>query len=183
MSYQNQMNHRHPQKRKIILPKSVDLVKKSSTPQAAQSPHTSLFSSAAGKSTTKTEAWRQAIQRLNNETNKAALTSHLGSRFADRRISEPSFMINRSSVDHQTKVRPQLDTNSFLNRLSVDHGTKSPSTVVLMTHNNNTMKSFEKRTREESSHLEVKMVTGQSFLSKPASVERPKEGGIIVNQN
>jgi len=52
-----------------------------------------------------------------------------------------------------------------------------------MTHNNNTMKSFERRTREESSHLEVKMVTGQSFLSKPPSVERPKEGGIIVNQN
>jgi len=100
MSYQDQMNHRHPQKRKIILPKSVDLVKKSSTPQAAQSPHASLFSSAAGKSSTKTEAWKQAIQRLNNETNKAALTSHLGSRLGDRRISEPSFLINRSSVDH-----------------------------------------------------------------------------------
>ena len=32
MSYQDQMNHGHPQKRKIILPKSVDLVKKSFTP-------------------------------------------------------------------------------------------------------------------------------------------------------
>ena len=69
----------------------------------------------------------------------------------------------------------------------MDHGGgKSPSTVVLMTHNNNTMKSFERKTREENSNLEVKMVsTGQlSFAKKPpTAAETPKEGGIIVNQN
>ena len=55
-----------------------------------------------------------------------------------------------------------------------------------MTHNNNTMKSFERKTREESSNLEVKMVsTGlTSFAKKPqATTDTPKEGGIIINQN
>ncbi|TNV87492.1 hypothetical protein FGO68_gene15344 [Halteria grandinella] len=178
-SYQEQMNNKHPQRRKkvvgthaIVSPQSFnhptfqcapsnfggnsyqsDL--KSITPQAAQMPYPSgLFYKTgnpsqrkASISNSKNEIWKQALQRLNDPTNKVAMISQVES--DNCRYAQSALDVRRNSRYLQNQQQPtkqpellntnfkptptnnggasqgRLDTSSFLNRLSLDNGSNN----------------------------------------------------------